>query len=112
LVTPWLVEAQRTSLINDIYNLLFKNGQLVSILCSHTIEHVDDPEQFDGELRRVDRKVHYIIPPLWDVGAAFNFLEHKWIFRTLKKDYKWLQHQMILPFVRFFDRQNMRSIIA
>ena len=42
-------------------------------MCSHTIEHVDNPAAFDIELRRVGANVKYIITPLWDLAAAFNF---------------------------------------
>ena len=40
-------------LIKNIYKLPFKNKQFNYVLCSHTIEHVDDPIQFYKELKRV-----------------------------------------------------------
>lgn len=72
-------------LIDDIYNLPFADRQFKRVLCSHTIEHVEQPDLFFRELRRVGESVTILLPPLWDVFAAFNFFEHKWIFLTVRK---------------------------
>lgn len=72
-------------LIDDIYNLPFADKQFKQVLCSHTMEHVERPDLFFRELRRVGESVTIILPPLWDVFAAFNFFEHKWIFLTMCK---------------------------
>lgn len=69
-------------LITDPYRLPFTNKQFEHTLCSHTIEHVDDPERFYEELRRVSENVTLIVPPLWDIGTAFDVLEHKWQYLT------------------------------
>ena len=39
----------------DIYILPFDDQQFEHILCSYTIEHVDDVELFDKELRRMGK---------------------------------------------------------
>lgn len=70
--------------IADIYNLPFKNKQFEYVLCSHTLEHVDNPELFYQELRRVGKHVTVLVPPLWDLAATFNFFEHKWIFLSVR----------------------------
>ena len=67
-------------LIEDIYKLPFDDGRFEKVLCSHTLEHVSDPARFFDELRRVGRDVTIIIPPLWDILAAFDFFEHKYIW--------------------------------
>lgn len=72
----------------DIYNLPFEDKQFDTVLCSHTMEHVEDPERFFRELQRVGKDVTLVLPPLWDLSAALNVLEHKWIFLTLKKEHR------------------------
>ncbi len=54
-------------LINDIYRLPFADRQFRKVLCSHTIEHVEQPELFYKELCRVGESVTIILPPLWDI---------------------------------------------
>ncbi|MDZ7667525.1 MAG: methyltransferase domain-containing protein [Desulfotignum sp.] len=84
-------------LIKDIYNLPFADKQFKRVLCSHTMEHVERPEAFFSELSRVGETVTIIVPPLWDFFAAFNFLEHKWIFLTLRKAHHCLPGHFPLP---------------
>lgn len=84
--------------IDNIYNLPFEDDQFEHVLCSHTIEHVEDVELFDKELRRVGKQVTYVLPPLWDLSAAFNFFEHRWLFLTLKKEHQTLPKCIKLPF--------------
>lgn len=81
--------------IGDIYNLPFRDKQFRSVLCSHTLEHVDDPIRFFAELRRVGHEVTVVIPPLWDISAVLNVFEHCWIFLSLKKE-----HRRLPPFIR------------
>lgn len=82
-------------LIKDIYNLPFRDQQFDTVLCSHTIEHVENPEKFFRELKRIGKKVSIVIPPLWDITAALNVFEHKFIFLSFKKE-----HTKLLPFIR------------
>ncbi|MEX0684834.1 MAG: methyltransferase domain-containing protein [Balneolales bacterium] len=84
-------------LTKDIYNLPFDDKQFKSVLCSHTIEHVDDPKRFFEELNRIGEKVVLVIPPLWDLSAVLNALEHKWIFLTFKKEHLTLPPHVRLP---------------
>ena len=91
--------------IDSIYNLPFENGEFDSVLCSHTIEHVDDPEGFYAELRRVGRNVTLVVPPLYDLGAVLNIMEHKWIFVTFKKEHHQLPNFVRLPFADVFQKR-------
>lgn len=91
--------------IESIYNLPFNNGEFDSVLCSHTIEHVDDPERFFAELRRVGREVTLVVPPLYDLGAVLNIMEHKWIFVTFKKVHHQLPKFVKLPFSDVFQKR-------
>lgn len=99
-------------LVEDIYNLPFKRGQFEHVLCSHTIEHVDFPIRFHRELRRVGKKVTYVVPPLWDFTAAFNLLEHKHIFLAMRTEYQKLPKFVRMPFVDGFHRLFGQKIKA
>jgi SAM-dependent methyltransferase len=70
-------------LIQNIYKLPFENKQFNNVYCSHTIEHLDDPDRFMTELKRISKKVTIIIPPLWDLFGMLMFRGHKWQFLTL-----------------------------
>lgn len=86
--------------IQNIYKLPFADKQFQHTLCSHTIEHVDNPEKFFTELSRVSQSVTLVLPPLYDIGAVCNLLEHKWIFLTFKKNHSTLPRYIKLPFAR------------
>jgi len=89
-------------LVKDIYNLPFKDGQFEDTLCSHTIEHVEDPEKFYSELRRVSKNVVLLVPPLWDPLALIVFREHKWQFLTLRtRHFNSLPDKFRLPYWSF-----------
>lgn len=88
----------------DIYRTPFRDGAFEHVLCSHTIEHVEDPERFLAELRRVGRDVTLVIPPLWDISAALNVLEHRWLFLTLRKEHRSLPPRVRLPLARTVQR--------
>lgn len=81
----------------DVYRLPFGDQQFQRVLCSHTIEHVEDPRKFYQELRRVGEEVTLVLPPLWDITAALNVLEHRWVFLTLKKEHATLPPCVRLP---------------
>lgn len=90
--------------VNDIYNLPFGNDQFETVLCSHTMEHVDDPELFYTELQRIGKQVTLVVPPLYDLAAVLNILEHKWIFLTFKKKHQQLPRHIKLPFAHGYQR--------
>jgi ubiquinone/menaquinone biosynthesis C-methylase UbiE len=96
----------------DIYNLPFKNNQFDTVLCSHTIEHTHDPERFYDELRRVGRDVTLVIPPLWDISAVVNLLEHRWIFLSWKKEHKTLPKFIKLPLARTIQNRLGQKVSA
>jgi ubiquinone/menaquinone biosynthesis C-methylase UbiE len=92
-------------LVKDIYKLPFETGQFDTVLCSHTIEHVDSPEGFFQELQRVGKQVTIVIPPLYDVTAALNIFEHKYIFLSFKKEHRRLPKHVKLPLASFIQRR-------
>ncbi len=73
----------RFELVEDVTRLPHGTGTFAHVLCSHTLEHVDDPGAMFAELRRVGRRVTILVPPLWDPFGAFNPLEHRVIFLSL-----------------------------
>lgn len=99
-------------LVKDIYNLPFKDQQFDTVLCSHTIEHVEHPEKFFRELKRIGKKVSIVIPPLWDITAALNIFEHKFIFLSLKKEHTQLPAFLKLPLASFMHKHFGQKIRA
>ncbi|TBV80725.1 MAG: methyltransferase domain-containing protein [Desulfobulbaceae bacterium] len=97
-------ELPRFKQVDNIYDLPFEDGEFATVLCSHTIEHVDDPRRFYAELQRVGKNVTLVVPPLYDLAAVFNILEHKWIFLTLKKRHHTLPRFIRLPFADVFHK--------
>ncbi len=88
----------RFKLVDSIYDLPFEDAAFDSVLCSHTIEHVEDPARFYQELQRVGKSVTLVVPPLYDIAAVFNIFEHKWIFLTFTKKHQTLPRYVRLPF--------------
>jgi len=91
-------------LIDSIYKLPFETKAFNETLCSHTMEHVDDPELFYKELERVSKNITIVIPPLWDIFAVLNIFEHKWIFLSFTKKHHKLPRYIRLPFSRTFQK--------
>ncbi len=90
--------------IDDIYHLPFADQEFAHVLCSHTIEHVERPAEFYRELQRVGQRVTLKIPPLWDISAALNVLEHKWLFLTFRTEHDQLPRYMRLPLARLVQK--------
>lgn len=99
-------------LLDSIEHLPFRDGEFETVLCSHTIEHVEDPERFFEELQRVGGEVTLVIPPLWDLSAAFNVLEHRWLFLTMRKTHRRLPPRVRLPLAGFIQRHLGQRIHA
>lgn len=98
--------------LEDIYNLPFEDNQFESVLCSHTMEHVDYPDLFYTELSRVGKDITIVIPPVYDLAAMLNFLEHKWIFLSFKKKHNKLPVYIKLSFSRTIQKifgQRLRA---
>jgi predicted SAM-dependent methyltransferase len=98
--------------VENIYQLPFEDQQFDTVLCSHTIEHVEYPRRFDRELRRVAKEVVYVLPPAWDLAAALNVLEHRWLFLTVRKVHRTLPRCMPLPFARRLQARIGQRVTA
>ena len=90
-------------MVADVYNLPFEDGECEATLCSHTIEHVENPAAFHEELRRVSGQVTLVLPPLWDLCAVLNIFEHRHLFLTLRKEHHDLPGYIELPGSEFFQ---------
>jgi len=99
-------------LIKDIYRLPFKDKQFPFVLCSHTLEHIDDPAAFHRELNRVGQNVTYLLPPIWDISAALNFIEHRWLFLSFFTEHQRLPKYIRLPFARSYQKYFGQRIKA
>lgn len=92
-------------LIKNVYSLPFSDKQFKHVLCSHTIEHVDDPKKFYEELKRVGENITIVVPPLWDISAAFlAFPAHKWLFLTIRKEHKILPKFVPLFYAQLYQK--------
>jgi SAM-dependent methyltransferase len=91
-------------LIDSIYKLPFENRAFKTVFCSHTMEHVEDPDAFFRELARVGDQVTIVLPPLWDLAGVLNVFEHRWIFLSLRKEHHRLPARVRLPFCRTVQR--------
>ena len=98
--------------VDSIYNLPFETGQFQHVLCSHTIEHVEDPSAFYAELKRVAEQVTLVVPPLWDLSAVLNIFEHKWMFLTFRKEHNKLPRHLELPLSRVCQERLGQKIRA
>lgn len=105
-------ELPRFVLIDSIYRLPFQDGRFETVLCSHTMEHVEDPDAFWRELNRVGRNVTIVLPPLWDLAGVLNFWEHRWIFLTFRKVHDRLPPRIPLPLARVLQRRMGQRIHA
>jgi len=90
--------------IDSIFKLPFKDRTFKTVLCSHTMEHVEDPDAFFRELARVGDQVAIILPPLWDPAGVLNVFEHRWIFLSFRKVHQRLPARVRLPLSRTVQR--------
>jgi len=93
-------------LVTDVNRLPHADGRFAHVLCSHTLEHVDDPAAMFAELRRVGRQVTILVPPLWDLAAALNPFEHRVIFLTLRTRHD----DRLPPFIAFTPARWMQAV--
>ncbi|MFA6088256.1 MAG: methyltransferase domain-containing protein [Candidatus Woesearchaeota archaeon] len=98
-------------LVKNIYKLPFKDKQFKNTICSHTLEHIDNPKKFFDELRRVSKNVTILVPPLWDFGCMINIWEHRLQFLTFTSRHKnKLPKFFYLPFSKTFQKKLGQQI--
>lgn len=67
----------RPLVVADAHHLPFKDGAFAYTICSHILEHMDDPLQFAAELRRVSA-AGYIQSPSEIAERLFHWSFHRW----------------------------------
>lgn len=98
-------ELPRFELVSDVTRLAHADRSFETVLCSHTLEHVDDPAAMFRELQRIGSRVTILVPPLWDLAAALNPFEHRVIFLTMSS-----RHDNRLPaFVRYLPARWLQD---
>jgi len=105
-------EVEKFLLLESVYNIPFEDDSLDYVISSHTVEHIDDPQAFYVELKRIGGNITILVPPLWDITAAFNFLEHKWVFLTFKTRHTELPKFVKLPLSGWYQRKFGQKIKA
>lgn len=67
----------RPFVVADAHHLPFKDGAFAYTICSHILEHMDDPVQFGRELERVS-DAGYIQSPSEIAERMFHWHFHRW----------------------------------
>lgn len=78
-----LVRDQRPFVVADAHHLPFRDGAFSYIICSHILEHMDDPEQFVRELERTGEG-GYIGSPSELAERLFHWAFHRWYVNLLE----------------------------
>ncbi|NJO06029.1 MAG: class I SAM-dependent methyltransferase [Chloroflexaceae bacterium] len=72
----------RPLVVADAHHLPFRDGAFEYIICSHILEHMDDPQQFVQELQRTG-KAGYIGSPSEIAERMFHWAFHRWYVNLL-----------------------------
>ncbi|WP_129630916.1 class I SAM-dependent methyltransferase [Candidatus Oscillochloris fontis] len=67
----------RPFVVADAHHLPFKDGAFAYAICSHILEHMDEPVQFANELQRTC-KAGYIQSPSEIAERLFHWSFHRW----------------------------------
>jgi hypothetical protein len=92
----------RPMVVADAHHLPFKDGVFAYAICSHILEHMDDPVQFVGELTRV-AKAGYIQSPAEIAERMFHWSFHRWYVNLIDDTIILHPREPHEPFGEFFD---------
>jgi hypothetical protein len=92
----------RPMVVADAHHLPFKDGVFSYAICSHILEHMDDPVQFVGELTRVS-KAGYIQSPAEIAERMFHWSFHRWYVNLIDDTIILHPREPHEPFGEFFD---------
>ena len=67
----------RPFVVADAHHLPFRDGAFAYTICSHILEHMDDPQQFARELERTSAG-GYIQSPSEIAERLFHWSFHRW----------------------------------
>jgi SAM-dependent methyltransferase len=92
----------RPMVVADAHHLPFKEGVFEYAICSHILEHMDDPIQFVNELTRVS-KAGYIQSPAELAERMFHWSFHRWYVNLVGDTIVLHPREAHEPFGEFFD---------
>ena len=92
----------RPLVVADAHHLPFKDGAFVYTICSHILEHMDEPEQFARELRRVS-PAGYIQSPSEIAERLFHWSFHRWYVNLIGDRLVLHPKEPAEPFGELFD---------
>jgi len=92
----------RPMVVADAHHLPFKDGVFAYTICSHILEHMDDPVQFASELTRVS-KAGYIQSPAEIAERMFHWSFHRWYVNLVDDTLVLHPREPVEPFGEFFD---------
>lgn len=72
----------RPMVVADAHHLPFRDKVFAYIICSHILEHMDDPQQFARELERIGEG-GYIASPSEIAERLFHWAFHRWYVNQL-----------------------------
>ena len=92
----------RPIVVADAHHLPFKDGVFAYTICSHILEHMDDPLQFVSELTRVSQ-AGYIQSPSEIAERTFHWAFHRWYVNLIGDTIILHPREPEEPFGEFFD---------
>jgi hypothetical protein len=92
----------RPFVVADAHHLPFKDGAFAYAICSHILEHMDDPEQFARELRRTS-EAGYIQSPSEIAERLFHWSFHRWYVNLVGDTLVLHPKEQAEPFGELFD---------
>jgi len=92
----------RPFVVADAHFLPFKDGAFAYAICSHILEHMDDPQQFAAELRRVS-VAGYIQSPSEIAERLFHWSFHRWYVNLVGDTLVLHPREPQEPFGELFD---------
>lgn len=92
----------RPLVVADAHHLPFRDGVFSYSICSHILEHMDDPQQFVTELTRVSR-AGYIGCPTEIAERLFHWSFHRWYVNRIGETIFLHPKEAAEPFGELFD---------
>lgn len=92
----------RPFVVADAHHLPFKDGAFSYVICSHILEHMDDPQQFASELGRVG-EAGYIQSPSEIAERLFHWSFHRWYVNLVGDTFVLHPKEEPEPFGELFD---------
>jgi SAM-dependent methyltransferase len=92
----------RPLVVADAHHLPFCDGAFAYTICSHILEHMDDPQQFARELTRVSAG-GYIQSPSEIAERLFHWSFHRWYVNLVGETLVLHPKEPAEPFGELFD---------